>query len=72
MARRSQVRLSAAGCTVPARALGILQRFLDHASRAQTLDEVGLTAQQIGHQVIGWMTAALNRSTTAALDERLE
>ncbi len=65
--------LSAAGCTVPARALGIPQRFLDHASRAQTLDEVGLTAQQIGHQVIGWMTAASESiDVTAALDETAE
>ena len=65
--------LSAAGCTVPARALGIPQRFLDHASRAQTLDEVGLTAQQIGHQVNGWMTAASESiDVTAALDETAE
>jgi len=58
---------------VPVRSLGIPQRFLDHASRAQTLDEVGLTAQQIGHQVIGWMTAASEAiDVTAALDETAE
>ncbi len=65
--------LSAAGCSVPVRSLGIPQRFLDHASRAQTLNEIGLTAQQIGHQVIGWMTAASESlDVTVALDETAE
>lgn len=65
--------LSAAGSTVPARSLGIPQRFLEHATRAQTLDAIGLTAQQIGHQVIGWMTASDPEvDVAAALDETAE
>ena len=46
------------GVDVPVRTIGIPQRFLDHGSRAQVLDETGLTAQQIGHQVIGWIAAS--------------
>ncbi len=37
---------------VPARDLGIPQRFLDHATRAQTLADVGLTAQEVARQVV--------------------
>ena len=40
------------------RTIGIPQRFLQHASRAQLLEEVGWTAQHIGNRVIGWMSAA--------------
>jgi 1-deoxy-D-xylulose-5-phosphate synthase len=46
------------GVDTPVRTIGIPQRFLDHGSRAQVLEETGLTAQQIGHQVIGWIAAA--------------
>jgi 1-deoxy-D-xylulose-5-phosphate synthase len=47
-----------AGVDVPVRTIGIPQRFLDHGSRNQLLEEIGLTAQQIGHQVIGWVAAS--------------
>jgi 1-deoxy-D-xylulose-5-phosphate synthase len=47
-----------AGVDVPVRTIGIPQRFLDHGSRGQLLEEIGLTAQQIGHQVIGWVAAS--------------
>ncbi|MFN8127505.1 MAG: 1-deoxy-D-xylulose-5-phosphate synthase [Candidatus Nanopelagicales bacterium] len=50
--------LRAAGLDVPVRTIGIPQRFLDHGTRAQLLEKTGLTAQQIGHQVIGWMAAS--------------
>ncbi len=50
--------LREADCDVPVRTIGIPQRFLDHSSRGQVLDEIGLTAQQIGHHVIGWIAAA--------------
>jgi 1-deoxy-D-xylulose-5-phosphate synthase len=43
---------------VPVRTIGIPQRFLDHGSRAQLLEQTGLTAQQIGHKVIGWIAAS--------------
>ena len=41
-----------AGVDVPTRDLGIPQRFLDHASRAQILSEIGLTAQDVARQVV--------------------
>jgi 1-deoxy-D-xylulose-5-phosphate synthase len=37
---------------VPTRDLGIPQRFLDHASRAQILGEVGLTAQDVARRLV--------------------
>ncbi len=40
---------------VPARDLGIPQRFLDHASRAEVLAEIGLTAQDVARRVVETM-----------------
>ena len=40
---------------VPARDIGIPQRFLAHASRAQTLAEIGLTAQDVARKVVETM-----------------
>ena len=37
---------------VPARDLGIPQRFLDHGSRAQLQAETGLTAQEVARRVV--------------------
>jgi 1-deoxy-D-xylulose-5-phosphate synthase len=37
---------------VPARDLGIPQRFLEHASRAQVLAEIGLTAQDVARTLV--------------------
>jgi 1-deoxy-D-xylulose-5-phosphate synthase len=37
---------------VPARDLGIAQRFLAHGSRAEVLADVGLTAQEVARQVV--------------------
>ncbi|MBC9727118.1 1-deoxy-D-xylulose-5-phosphate synthase [Streptomyces sp. TRM68367] len=42
-----------AGVDVPLRDFGIPPRFLDHASRAQVLAEIGLTAPDIARQVTG-------------------
>ena len=43
--------LRAADVDVPCRDLGVPQRFLDHASRAEVLTEVGLTEQNIARRV---------------------
>jgi 1-deoxy-D-xylulose-5-phosphate synthase len=37
---------------VPARDIGVPQRFLDHGSRAQVLGEIGLTAQEVARRVV--------------------
>jgi 1-deoxy-D-xylulose-5-phosphate synthase len=37
---------------VPARDIGIAQRFLDHGSRAEVLADVGLTAQEVARRVV--------------------
>lgn len=44
--------LSDAGVDVPVRQVGIPRRFLDHGSRAQVLQEVGLTAQDLARLVL--------------------
>ena len=46
---------------VPVRDMGIPQRFLDHATRAQVLTEIGLTPQEVARRVV---------ETVARLDGR--
>jgi len=53
---------------VPARDIGIPQRFLEHATRAQVLAEVGLTAQEVARRVVEHV-ARLDGRDAAALDE---
>jgi 1-deoxy-D-xylulose-5-phosphate synthase len=36
----------------PLRSFGIPQQFLDHASRAQVLEQIGLTAQEVSREVV--------------------
>jgi 1-deoxy-D-xylulose-5-phosphate synthase len=45
-------RLADEGVPTPLRDFGVPQRFLDHASRAQVLERVGLTAQEVSRQVV--------------------
>jgi 1-deoxy-D-xylulose-5-phosphate synthase len=45
-------RLDDAGTPTRVRSFAVPQRFLDHGSRAQLLDEVGLSAQEISRQVV--------------------
>ncbi len=49
--------LRAADIDVPCRDLGVPQRFLDHASRGEVLEEIGLTEQNIARRVTGWVAA---------------
>jgi len=42
---------------VPCRDVGVPQRFLAHASRAQVLADVGLTDQDVARQITGWVAA---------------
>ena len=44
--------LRGAGVIVPVRGFGIPQAFLDHATRAEVLEEIGLTAQEVSRQVV--------------------
>ncbi|MBT0769189.1 1-deoxy-D-xylulose-5-phosphate synthase [Kineosporia sp. J2-2] len=50
----TQVTAALAGARVPTpvRGFGIPQQFLDHASRAQVLEQVGLTAQAVSREVV--------------------
>ena len=62
--------LRAMDIDVPCRDLGVPQRFLDHASRGEVLEEVGLTEQNIARQVTGWVAAlgATDDSVTERVD----
>ena len=44
--------LADAGLSVPVRLFGIPKRFLDHASRGQVLEEIGLTADPIASRLL--------------------
>ncbi|WP_330256700.1 1-deoxy-D-xylulose-5-phosphate synthase [Nocardia sp. NBC_00565] len=48
-------RLRTAGLDVPTRDLGVPQHFLDHASRNQVHEELGLTAPDIARRISGWL-----------------
>ncbi len=52
-----------AGVWTPVRHLGIPQQFLEHASRAEILEDLGLTAQGVARTVVEW---ALECSVRAA------
>ncbi|MFE1594956.1 1-deoxy-D-xylulose-5-phosphate synthase [Nocardia sp. NPDC058705] len=50
-------RLRDAGLDVPTRDLGVPQQFLDHASRNEILEELGLTPDAIAQRIGGWLHA---------------
>ena len=62
--------LRAADIDVPCRDAGVPQRFLDHASRGEVLEEVGLTEQNLARQITGWVAAlgALDDSMAHQVD----
>jgi 1-deoxy-D-xylulose-5-phosphate synthase len=45
-------RLDADGVGAPVRCFGVPARFIDHATRAQVLEEIGLTPQEVGRAVV--------------------
>ncbi|MGZ4613505.1 MAG: transketolase C-terminal domain-containing protein, partial [Kineosporiaceae bacterium] len=55
--------LADAGVHTPVRGFGIPQRFLEQGVRAEVLDDVGLSAQEVSRQVV---------ESVARLDARLE
>ncbi|WP_457072844.1 1-deoxy-D-xylulose-5-phosphate synthase [Mycobacteroides abscessus] len=42
---------------IPSRDIGVPQQFLEHASRGQVLEELGLTDQHIARKITGWVAA---------------
>jgi 1-deoxy-D-xylulose-5-phosphate synthase len=44
--------LQEAGVPVRVRAFGVPQRFIDHATRAEVLEEIGLSAQEVSRQIV--------------------
>ncbi|MEU7281503.1 1-deoxy-D-xylulose-5-phosphate synthase [Streptomyces sp. NPDC045431] len=56
-----------AGVDVPLRDFGIPPRFLDHASRAEILAEIGLTAPDIARQVTGLVSTLDGRYDEAEI-----
>ncbi|AVV44901.1 1-deoxy-D-xylulose-5-phosphate synthase [Streptomyces sp. P3] len=57
-----------AGVDVPLRDFGIPPRFLDHASRAEVMAEIGLTAPDIARQVTGLVSKLDGRYGSAAAE----
>ncbi|CAL9588058.1 1-deoxy-D-xylulose-5-phosphate synthase [Streptomyces sp. enrichment culture] len=58
-----------AGVDVPLRDFGIPPRFLDHASRAEVMAEIGLTAPDIARQVTGLVSTIDGRFDRESADE---
>ena len=44
--------LAAAGVPTRVESFGIPQRFVDHASRPEVLEDIGLTAQEVSRRVV--------------------
>ncbi|WP_105968690.1 1-deoxy-D-xylulose-5-phosphate synthase [Streptomyces geranii] len=57
-----------AGVDVPLRDFGIPPRFLDHASRAEVMAEIGLTAPDIARQVTGLVSKIDGRFEQSEVD----
>ncbi|MFD6856623.1 1-deoxy-D-xylulose-5-phosphate synthase [Rhodococcus sp. NPDC060090] len=51
---------------VPTRDIAVPQEFLDHASRGEIHQELGLTAQDVARQVTGWVVGLDDTSETIA------
>ena len=62
--------LRAAEIDVPCRDVGVPQQFLDHASRGEVLNDVGLTDRNVARQVTGWVAALEARDESVA--ERID
>ncbi|WP_459957765.1 1-deoxy-D-xylulose-5-phosphate synthase [Nocardia sp. IFM 10818] len=58
-------RLRAAGVDVPTRDLGVPQQFLDHASRAQVHQELGLTPSDVAQRITGWLGDSVHPAVAA-------
>ncbi|WP_406863680.1 1-deoxy-D-xylulose-5-phosphate synthase [Streptomyces sp. HUAS MG47] len=61
-----------AGVDVPLRDFGIPPQFLDHASRAEVMAEIGLTAPDIARQVTGLVSRLDGRYDTDAAEAAVE
>ena len=46
-----------AGFDIPVRTFGVPRRFIDHAKRADVLEQTGLTAQHISRDIVEWVAA---------------
>jgi 1-deoxy-D-xylulose-5-phosphate synthase len=68
-ARLSQT-LRAAGVDVPARELGVPAQFLRHGKVPQVKGDVGLTAQDVARQVLGWVSALAPAARTEQSAEK--
>jgi 1-deoxy-D-xylulose-5-phosphate synthase len=68
-ARVSQA-LRDADIDVPARDIGVPQRFLDHGSRAQVHAEIGLTAQEVARKVVEAVARLEGQLDSAEHDSR--
>jgi 1-deoxy-D-xylulose-5-phosphate synthase len=57
---------------VPCRDIGVPQEFLEHASRGELLNEIGLTDQHVARQITGWIAALGNSIGEREVSEHLD
>src|SRR6056297_3603557 len=67
-----QLALQDAGLDIPVRTFGIPRRFLDHAKRADVLQEAGLTGQHISRDIVEWVAAQRPGRDTSALTQEVK
>ncbi len=66
---RLRDELADAGTDVPVHVAGLPTAFLDHGERAEVLEEVGLTAQDVARDVLGRVSALATGSTGDDADD---
>lgn len=47
------------GLTIPIHSIGVPLRYLEHSKRAEILQELGITAQQISRELVAWNSSQL-------------
>ena len=57
---------------VPSRDIGVPQQFLDHGSRGQVLEQLGLTDQHIARKITGWVAAMSRETADNSVSEQID
>ncbi|WP_078310921.1 MULTISPECIES: 1-deoxy-D-xylulose-5-phosphate synthase [unclassified Mycobacterium] len=57
---------------IPSRDIGVPQQFLDHASRGQVLEQLGLTDQHIARKITGWVAAMSREAADSPVSEQVD
>ena len=58
-----------AGLTVPVHSIGVPLTFIEHSKRAEVLQDLGITVQNITRSLVTWSSSDLNVKTEMQLPQ---